>query len=581
MKKRVESFMVPFPRGMLSTVRAPLTMPPTFARNLKNMYVRADGSGSKRNGFSAIGAALTGETIAALFSYVTRAGVRQRLAVCASGSVYVLENEVWRTVFSGLSDEGVFRGAFFDDKLILCNGVDDVLLWDGDTLAPIVQWIADPSSGLTRVDNDTFTIESSVELYAVGAEVRCVDSDGNSFLSTVASVTTSGETLIVNLADAVVPLGLVAVEYAAKPPKFREIYAAHDRLWGMGDTPLSAEFGDSENRMRVFYTAGVNNPTAWHDADGFLQSINLTDKTNTADELLSMRVVDGLTLFFGRENIQVWGGYDPSITGDFEWRQTLPLGAVHPGLIVDMPNDVAFVSKTGVRTISRALQTEELTVGDVGREVDTQFSGHVMALLKDADLYRKATSFVVPEQGWFGFFMNRESLIFQVNGSGQGWSVFDGFFADADAFLQGTGGLEIARGSQVFDYDMTTFSDDDAAIMVEWFTPWISPARGFKRFAVQGFQVLTEQEASLELKIERFREYDTSRAVLSTTASNVAADFWDASDWEESYFDNGRPDIQVVRDNFVSSVLAYRLRENSKRGPLTIFGLQVYGVRER
>jgi|GEM_PF-1402237 len=581
MKRKIESVLVPFPTGMLSAVRAPLAMPPTYARSLKNMYVRADGSGSKRNGFIAEGGALVGEEIASLFSYITRAGVEQILAGCASGRLYVLENNVWREVFSGLDRAGVLRSAYFDDRLILCNGVDDVLVWDGVNMVPIVQWIIDPSTGLTRVDDDTFTIESSLELYGVGTVVRCIDTDDNVFESVVASVSASGDVLIVNLEDAIVPLGLNNVSYAAKPPKFREVYAAHDRLWGIGDTPLSNGFGDSDVRMRVYYTAGVNDPTAWYDAEGFLQSINLTDKTNTVDELLAMRVKDGLTLFFGRENIQVWGGYDPSVTGDFSWRQTLPVGAVHPALIIDMPNDISFVTKAGVRTLSRVLQTEELAVGDVGREVDTQFARDVAALLQDENLYKQATSFSAIGQGWFGFRLNGKSLIFQVNGSGQGWSEFDGLFASADAFLVGSDALKVASGGQILAYADGVFSDDGAPIRVEWFTPWISPARGFKRFAAMAFEVLTEQGAALALSVQRYREYDTSRPVLLSTTANVAADFWNESDWDVSYFDNGMPEVQTVRDAFVASVLAYRVMEESTSGPLTVFGMRLYGVRER
>lgn len=580
MKRKIESVLIPFPKGMLSSVRAPLAMPPSYARELKNMYVRADGSGSKRNGFTPEGAELVGEEIVALFTFVTVAGVEQTLVGTASGQIFVREDGAWSSVFSGLNSDGILRGAYFNDELILCNGVDDVLVWNGVEMLPITQWMSDPSTGLTRVDNDTFTIESDAYLYEVGSPIKCVDSDGNTYESTVASVSGTSP-IVVNVVDAIVPLGLVDVQYEVKPPKFREVYAAHDRLWGIGDAPLSPMFSESENRMRVWYTAGVNDPTAWYDADGFLQSINLTDKTNTADELLAMRVKDGLTLFFGRENTQVWSGTDPSMTGDFSWSQTLSVGAVHPALISDMPNDIGFMTRLGLRTISRVLKTEELAVGDVGREVDTRLSGVVAQLLSDESRYKAAAEFRYAAQGWFGFYINGESFVFQVSGSGQGWTVFNGLFAEASAFEGDSGRLLLAQGGQVYGYDAASFSDAGQAIKSEWFTPWVAPASGFRKFAAMALEVLTEQEAAVELRVQRFREYDTSRPVELVTTSNVAADFWDVSDWDASYFDNGMPEVKTVRDAFVASTLAYRVTEESEQGPFTVFGLKIYGVKER
>lgn len=69
-------------------------------------------------------------------------------------------------------------------------------------------------------------------------------------------------------------------------------------------------------------------------------SLNLADKAGVADELMAMVVKDGMTVFMGRNQMQLWIGTDPSGDGDLAWSKTIPLGVVHGSAVMELPNDL-------------------------------------------------------------------------------------------------------------------------------------------------------------------------------------------------------------------------------------------------
>lgn len=201
--------------------------------------------------------------------YVPVGGDIQILAANDAGKIYVYESESWTEVWSGLSTNGVLRWVHFAHKLVICNGYDPLLSWDGTTMQVIQEFITDTSANLTYLNSTTFTIESEADLYATGTAIKA-DLNGTEVASTVASVTGTAP-ITVTLTDAVLTSELSAVKYAARPLTFNYIYAAHDRLWGFGLGQLKAHgYSDNIDRNRVYYTYGVNDETRWHNEAGYL-----------------------------------------------------------------------------------------------------------------------------------------------------------------------------------------------------------------------------------------------------------------------------------------------------------------------
>ncbi|MBI1362709.1 MAG: hypothetical protein GC134_01890 [Proteobacteria bacterium] len=584
MKRNLSVITVPFPPRMMSTSRNPTAMPVEYARDVLNMFTLTSGAGSKRNGVQKVGNAIGGdETILRLMHFVPASGALQLLAVTDAGSIYLYDDGDWTSVYTGLSTSGHVRWTHFGNHLALCNGIDTPLKWDGTSFSKISQWIQDDGIDLTYVDGDTLTFTGDETLYPAGTEVKLRLGSGTYVETTVLSVSASSGTVTLNLSDAVATAALDELHYKAYPPAFAFIMAAHNRLWGLGTGALQANgFSANADRNRVYYTDGLNDPDAWRNDDGFLQHINLNDKTPTSDELIAMAIKDGLTVFFFRNFAQVWAGTDPTATGDFTWQKTISVGTVHGDLVVNLPNDIGFFTRYGARTISRALQTEQLDVSDLGSDVDPTIAGAIQEITATDNAYRDAHTFYEDRQGWFGFKLGNVVVVYQVASAASGWARFDGLFADATAFMNTPDGkLYLASGGQLYVYDHDTYDDDGEAIQTRWWTPWLNFSSDFKRWANKYVELVTEQGAPVNITLRRYKSYNSSSSVSQELTATTAADYWDDGDWDDALWDNGYPKPAVVRDGYVADVLAYAVESSTTTGPMTIFGFKLYGKQER
>ncbi|PIZ31051.1 MAG: hypothetical protein COY40_03005, partial [Alphaproteobacteria bacterium CG_4_10_14_0_8_um_filter_53_9] len=394
-------------------------------------------------------------------------------------------------------------------------------------------------------------------------------------LALVNSVSESLGVVTVVLDTAVLDATLSAVAYTATPPPFGRIYAAHDRLWGFGE--VGAARGDA---ARVYFTSGFNDPSAWFDAEGNLAHVNLSDKSGGLETLRGMAVKDGMTIFFLSRTTQLWVGSDPRASGDFAWSKTLPVGLVHGDLVAELPNDVLFVAPNGARTLSRALQTEQLDVGDVGGEIDPTWQALVRVLETGDPAALRVRAVRHEGQGWFAFGVGSTVAVLQVTSQGFGWVMFDGAFSEASALCEGLDGrVYAAKNGQVLRYDESLFTDAGELYTCRWVSPWLGNRAG-KRWANAYVEVLCEAGVAQPLTLTRYWNDDPGNGVAFTFESTNAPDYWDDADWDMARWDNGRLISPLLRDAFVSQVARFAV-ENTSDGALTLFGLQLYGRHEK
>lgn len=580
MKRDLASVVIPFPKGLMSTARSALSMPVTLGREIRNMLMSADGAGSKRNGVVALGPEIPGEVVTTVMSYQHTSGLQLMVATDA-GKIYRLDGASWVQVWSGLNGAGVVRTVTFGGRLLLCNGVDDILVWDGVAWSVVSKLVVDTAAGLTYVSASQFTISSDASLYAVGTVVRA--KLGTSHVTaTVSAVSVAGTVVTVTLATPVLTNTLNEIAFTVKPPRVASLVAVHDRLWGFGKGVLSPTMSGDVDRLRVYYTHGVNDYTAWPDpATGNIPSLNLADKAGVADELMAMSMKDGMTVFVGRNHLQLWLGSNPSASGDFTWTKTIPLGVVHGSALLELPNDLLFVSRQGARTLSRTLQTEQLDVSDVGSELDptiTELVGHVMG---SPELYRRVTGMRHDGQGWFGLAMNHMTLVWQIGAFGHGWVVFDGVFSGLTAAHAAPDGeLYLAKGGQLYHYDVTSWSDAGQPIAVRWWMPWVNPANR-KRWANKYIEVLVKRKVDIAFRLLRYRDYDDANPQVMVMTTPAEPTNWDETYWDDGLWDIGESSLPMVRDHVVADSLSLAMESATVNGPFTIFGLKLYGVAER
>lgn len=586
MKRHLSHISIPFPMGLMSTSRNATHMPHVFSREVRNMLTNLSGAGTKRNGFSFVGKLPEKEKIIKIAPFMS-IKESQLLAFCDSGAVYlsVDEGSSWKKIDFCFTPSSHIRWVHFARKLVLCNGVDDLCSWNGKKIEPIFQWIKEKSEILSRVSDTEIDIEKgNASDYKIGQRLKCCLDDDVTHILTVSHLTKkSDNNFTLTVKEGLVTSDISTLYREEKPPKFNFIYAAHDRLWGIGNQDIQAEQKTgSPERSFVFYTHDVRDENAWRDDLGALKYIDLSGKMPVLDEVLSMAVKDQFTLFFMRNHIQIWSGYSPTKTGDMSWQKTISLGLPHGDLVMSLPNDIAFFTPYGVRTLTRMLQTEQLDVSDVGSEIDPTLSKALSQIQNSPEKYKHSVhTFLNAKQGWYGFYVGDTSFIFQTGAQASGWSIFDGYFSKLTAVCTRLNGdVFIAIKDKVYRYDDKVYADEDAPILTKWWTPWLNVDRE-GRWANKYSEIVAEQGVPISILLTRFKNYNSASYITSSIQIKKQPDHWDEAFFDEGFFDYVASDPTTVRDSYVADTFSYSVESESTEGPLTIYGLKLYGIREK
>lgn len=298
------------------------------------------------------------------------------------------------------------------------------------------------------------------------------------------------------------------------------------------------------------------------------------------DELVSMAEKDGLILFLFKKNMQIWKGYNPSEQGSFGWYKTLPVGVVHPELILSLPNDLAFFTSSGARSLSRILQTEQLDVTDFARDIDPSILAAIEHIKQNPDA--KVGRFTYEKEGWYAFKLGQDVFVFQTNGSSYGWSKFTGLFAESTAFLNTRdAGLYIAKGRCLYQYAPNTYSDDDVPIKTKWWTPWLRISTNNKRWANKYVSVITEQGVYMPIEVKRYKDYDSFSYHKLETAQMSSPSYMDTAYWDTNTWQGFNAQAAKKEDKFICQIFSYAVETESIKGPFKVHGLTIQGIIER
>ena len=160
-----------FPRSLANTAVSPtLLSAQNYARYLENIIPNAlkAGSGAKRHGLGQKGDEVSSVNGLKQFEYRTSAGAIEILQYYDDGSIRKLNEGTgaWTTLTSGLSANGLPGAVPFNEKLIIYDGVNPTMAYDGSTITELSEFVADfvdgASLGLataaSQTDTNTFTI---------------------------------------------------------------------------------------------------------------------------------------------------------------------------------------------------------------------------------------------------------------------------------------------------------------------------------------------------------------------------------------------------------------------------------------
>lgn len=501
----------------------------------------------------------------------------------------------YATVKSGLSSSGLLGATQFNGKLVFFNGVDPNFSYDGTTVTDLGEYVVDlQASAYTWVANNKISLVPAPGRtdYPNGRNVRVTFATAGAVVATIASTSLVTGTLTLTVTGTPFPGSsetISSVEYFDTPPPFSFMWTANDILWALSGGISKPRVYRGTESMKVFYTSAANNENAWFD-QGTVDStqevafLNIQNKAGVFDELLAISDFNGAMVFHGRLKTYIYQGYDPSQIGGFVPLKTLEIGLVHQKLVQKMPNDVAFVSPYGLRTLSVQVQTDGVEVtSDIGSNQDSEFGRKITALMVDDTSYRKARSFNYPRDGLFGYKLDDDNLmVYVLNDKAKGWTQLSGYFADAQAFIPlSDGRLMIMRTTQAYCYANGTdaavgedYSDDGNAISALWWTPWQS--RG-GRWGNRAWEILLEDTADITFNLERMIDFNEQNVVTTQVVAAGGGAQWDEAHWDVDTWDAGTMN-PVVSDKFLADkAFSVRISFSSTSGPINMLGFRPIG----
>lgn len=370
-----------------------------------------------------------------------------------------------------LSVACVPRSEYFAKRLWICNGVDDVMIWDGAVLKVYEEPVKERAASFNRIDdrNFSFVTDASFDITKyqdrkIGLDVFRQDGTSEAATYLVTAVAFAEDTLIVTITVSVNLFAFaqqdsVSVFYFDRLPKFSFMKGAHDRLWCLGEGAVGLEYRNPDLTMRYYYSYNAFSDQAafgfFNEKTKSVPSEDISAKHGVADNLEAIVQLSGNLVFMGRQNSQVWKGVDPRDEGAsnyFSWSVTLPTGIYHGDLIVELSNDAQFLSQNGFASFSTLNIAKQFAASNTPNmdKMATEF----MSTIDNNYQYRACGSFKYSGGSFCGFKIGTNDVIVsRFHTSFFWWGLFSGDFTSSSCFLSfQEDSLYLYIGNKIFQY---------------------------------------------------------------------------------------------------------------------------------
>lgn len=507
------------------------------------------------------------------------------------------------------------RGVTFLNQLVLCNGVDKLLSYDGTTFTEIYDFVKDPVTGLTRESDTELSFTASpnfnVNNYPAGSLIELLV-NGVSFQTKVVELIDQGggdySLEVTDVLPQFVP-NKTYLFYQAFPPPFNFLYIAYDRIWALGPGAAGVSYRDPEVAMRVYFTYQPGSITQWFREDtSKVPSLDLSEKHGIPDNLEAIDLINGYMAFIGREKTQVWTGSEPggAIASPgmplLVYNSTLNTGIPHGDLMLDLPNDTAFVTKTGLQSVSSLNIAKQFAASSIDA-VDPLVRQYVTEMTSSNITYRGSSSFKYNGGTLAGFKMGSNKVLVSLFSTTlYSWSLFSGDFLEASSFLALGDALYLAVGGKIFQYadgfdgGLPGYSDRGGSSLIRfsWTLPVIAlKGRAFanKRYEVQmnypsSWTVRPSNTMTLQVSGDLPKSYEVDspcRFDLRGDATSTLPFTSDPNFSEESIGFRLDQPYGFIKDRlkFLASRFWLTLSGYTQDGPVSLRKIKLYGIIER
>ncbi len=537
---------------------------------------------------------------------------------CQLGSIYSYNfntNTLSAALKTALSIGCVPRASYFQQTMLICNGVNNVMYWNGDgTIYDVSEFLVENQANtFNRTSTSSFTFNVinlsifMISKYFVGNLIK-LNVSGVITQLTILTSTIVGNTVTITTTTTTVPVFTQqpSLFYQDKPPAFSYIYVAKDRIWALGPGVVSLEYRATIEQLIVYYSYRPNSVTGFglfNENTKTVPHIVMSDKYSTQDNFEAICQVNGLMAFMGRKHTQVWSGDTPGTGGNFSWHSNLPVGIFHGDLLIDLSNDVFFVSQTGIQSFST------LNIGNqFSATSDNAVDTIVKKFISEATIsnvnYRKCSSFKY-EKGWLaGFKISNNKILSSLFSTKlYSWFYLSGDFTSANCFMDSGDQFYIFIRNKIFKYAdgndglSKIYGDNNGTslISINWI-PGLVKFRNKKGYANKRYEILLNYPSSFILNenntidISIFGEEPRSFSISDKCKFQYRGDLIgqeplsDPTKIEPT--DIGfrlRKDYEIVnkRLKFSSSSFWISISGYIINGPITFRNIKLYGIGER
>jgi len=340
----------------------------------------------------------------------------------------------------------------YQNYLVICNGIDAVLYYDGTTLKELKADYQIDSNSITKIFNNQLSmrvaLEYEVELRENLTVNKVVRIANNLDLKNSKTITNIVFTVDQNELEVTITFANNFINepqrlyYDKSIPYFSYINIINDRLFALDSGgSFYNKYRTPDKSMLVYYCSKRKSIFDWYSTKGIIGQINLSSNSNKIDDLQCFNSYQGRILFWGKESVQIWTGNDPTVIndgqnidfGDFRWQKTEPVGIFNKNMFVELPNVFIFLSKFGICSIKidgfNNLNIDLFFAESVNSYIKKQLEN-----LKTEREYRSLYSFIYPYGGFIGFRFIHNCYIYQLKGQGF-WTIFTQNFSTSKSFL--------------------------------------------------------------------------------------------------------------------------------------------------
>ena len=517
--------------------------------------------------------------------------------------LYDLKQAQLQVIKEDVAINSVPRAVLFKNQLVICNGVDRIMRFDGTAVMTIHDFVAEQAAAFNRTANKsfTFTIQQAWEpIFKLDKyqnnQIQLKTNHGVSTLTTTNAVK-NGLTITVNTVEDLPEFaGEIRLFYRDYPPAFSYLYVLNNRLWALGAGAVGLSY--RAEPLKVYVTYQAESLTDWFDEKTKqVPFIDMGYKHGRVDNFEAITAIGNQMAFIGRHQTQIWQGSNPLEAEEFTWQATIEAGIAHGNLLLNVANDVFFISTQGVMSFSTLNIARQFAMTSLNA-VDPLVRQYIKSIVSSEKQYRMCRAFYYKSGAFAGFKIGEhKTLIAMTDTTLTGWSLFSGVFQYGLSFLSAFDRLFISKQNKVLHYadgriGPPRFVDENQAFTFTWTLPVIS--FNARKYACKRYQINAEYPSSLVI--------DRSNTLSMTVSGDLPKSFSLSSPYRLDFRGDPLQSIVLANDTdpeslgmrldspyqhlqgrlkFVATSFWATLSGVAYQGPLIFKNLYLYGRKER